>query len=140
MSKLTLMYGDTDENADWIKTEENRRTEKEIHDRLKKRLRKSSFSLLKRSTNYYDDFLVRIRPYVSDHMWDAAHKGARGHAGGKASPKKPTPVSAQEQIILKLCASDGSFLEELDDGDIVKLHDACHRPFVQKSLLELLKD
>ncbi len=26
--------GDTDENADWIKTPENRKTEKEIHDKL----------------------------------------------------------------------------------------------------------
>jgi len=94
--------------------------------------------LLKRSTNYYDDFLTRIRPYVSDYAWNDAHKGARGHAGGMASPKRPVPVSTQERVILKLCSSDGSFLEELDDGDIVKLHDACHRPFVQKSLLELL--
>ena len=28
--------GDTDENADWIKTPENRKSEREIHDRLAK--------------------------------------------------------------------------------------------------------
>ena len=135
---MLIKIDSSDVESDWIKTEENRRTEKEIHDNLRKRLRKSLLSILKRSTSYYGNFLTRIKPYVSDYTWDAAHKGARGHAGGKASPKKPTPVSAQEQIILKLCASDGSFLEELDDEDIIKLHDACHRPFVQKCLLDFL--
>lgn len=38
--KGVVNIGDTDINADWIKTEENRRTEREIHNRLAQRTEK----------------------------------------------------------------------------------------------------
>ena len=34
--KVTVNIGDTDENADWIKTPENRKSEREIHEKLAK--------------------------------------------------------------------------------------------------------
>jgi len=35
----TVNIGDTDENADWIKTPENRKREREIHEKLAKKYR-----------------------------------------------------------------------------------------------------
>jgi len=36
IKKQTINIGDTDKNADWIKTPENRKSEAEIHDALAK--------------------------------------------------------------------------------------------------------
>ena len=38
--KARINIGDTDENADWIKTPENRKSEREIHERLEKKYAK----------------------------------------------------------------------------------------------------
>jgi hypothetical protein len=35
---ITVNIGDTDENADWIKTPENRASEQAIHDELARRI------------------------------------------------------------------------------------------------------
>ena len=37
MAKVKVNIGDTDENADWIKTPKNRASEKRIHDKLAKK-------------------------------------------------------------------------------------------------------
>jgi len=34
-----INIGDTDQNADWLKTPENRRTEREIHEQLEREYR-----------------------------------------------------------------------------------------------------
>jgi hypothetical protein len=87
--------------------------------------------LNKATESYHRRLVEQLKPFISDHTFEHAHRRARAHAGGKASPKREAEPTFMDRASLMAALSDG-VLEVASDEDLERMHGMVHRLFVQK--------
>jgi len=70
--------------------------------------------LNKATEDYHRRLVDQLRPFVSRHTFEHAHRRARGYAGGRASPKQPTGL---------VDALNSGVLRQASDKDLLKLYE-----------------
>lgn len=87
-------------------------------------------SILKRlnkaTEDYHRRLVEQLRLFVSAHTFEHAHRTARAHAGGRASPKRPPAVTFADRASL-VAALNSGVLAEASDADLARMHEMVHR-------------
>ncbi len=68
---------------------------------------------------YYKKLVEQLRPWISDWTWNKARLMARGHAGGKTSPKPEPEEQVMEPVVLS-----ADVLAQITDDELGGIHDS----------------
>jgi hypothetical protein len=82
--------------------------------------------LNKATEPYHRRLVEQLKPFVSNHTFEHAHRQARAHAGGKTSPKREAESTFMGRASLMAA------LGEASDEDLERMHGMVHQLFVQK--------
>lgn len=75
--------------------------------------------------DYMRRMLMELKEWTSPSVWERAHKTARGHAGGKASPRKPYEPDAFEKMAVRETTPRSA--RRASDEEVESMHSRLHQ-------------